>query len=275
MITLPQQDTTTDFSLVFYENPAETIKSRISFTQNVFSFLVEGYKEIYAQTPKFITGNEFALVTSSCCLMTEKRRLEERAYNSVLLFFSNEALKAFQLRYHDLISKIKAEGEGTFDVQTFPYDTYSNTFRRSLMLLIDSGGATDTELVGVKFNEIMLYLLKRYPERVVSLFNNLHIESEIKLRATVENNLFHQVTLEELAFLCNMSLSTFKRYFQHHYGTSPKRYILSKRMLLAKQLMERGERPASIYGKVGYQTLSSFAKAYKSYFGIQPHQVQD
>ena len=96
-----------------------------------------------------------------------------------------------------------------------------------------------------------------------------HIAKSIFDRPDVEN-----ISLEELAFLCNVSLSTFKRRFVKIYGSAPNKWILQKRMELAKKLLHHNEKPGEVFYKVGYENHSSFSQSFKQAFGITPKQFQ-
>jgi AraC-like DNA-binding protein len=231
--------------------------------------MIEGYKEIFnAQNPSFLSGQEFALITTPNCLMTEKKAFPEVNYQSILLFFSHEILEEFRLKYQDLIEEsMVAEYK---EIEVFKYDNYSVNFRTSLKLMISNKDLTNQELLQAKFNEIMLYLLKHNPKKVYPILSKRINNVEVRFKRTIENNLFSNLDLEELAFLSNMSLSTFKRYFKKYYHCSPQKYLQLKRLEFAKYLLEKGERPNDIYQKSGYQSLSNFIKAYKAQYGHTP-----
>jgi AraC-like DNA-binding protein len=94
-----------------------------------------------------------------------------------------------------------------------------------------------------------------------------------KFVQTVETNWMSKLSLKELAFLCNMSVSTFKREFQKHYAESPMKWFQNKRLEYAHQLLYKEQKSSSeIYLEVGYENLSSFIQAYKLKYGITPKQ---
>ena len=95
-----------------------------------------------------------------------------------------------------------------------------------------------------------------------------------QLQAAVENNLTYSVTVEELAFLCNMSLSTFKRRFARIYGTSPNKWLLQRRMQQAILLLQQQAKPSEIYFQLGYENHSSFSQSFKQAYGITPREFQ-
>jgi AraC-like DNA-binding protein len=80
------------------------------------------------------------------------------------------------------------------------------------------------------------------------------------------------LTIDELAFLCNMSVSTFKRHFSEVFHTSPKKYFIQNRMEKAKKLLQLNKRTSEIYFELGYSNLSSFSSEFKKHFGVSPKQ---
>jgi AraC-like DNA-binding protein len=78
-----------------------------------------------------------------------------------------------------------------------------------------------------------------------------------------------------LAFLCNTSVSTFKRKFFKIYGTSPQKWLTQQKMRIAANLLKHPhERPGSVYEKVGYENQSSFILAFKKQYGKTPREYQ-
>ena len=70
----------------------------------------------------------------------------------------------------------------------------------------------------VKFEELLLYLCYHYPEEMGQLkIADISI-TEIEIKKLVESHIGSNITLDELTFLCNLSLSIFKRKFIELYG---------------------------------------------------------
>ena len=55
-------------------------------------------------------------------------------------------------------------------------------------------------------------------------------------------------------------------------GTTVWDYIVTKRIMKARMLLQSGERPYDIYLKCGFKDYCSFFKAYKLKFGVSPKQ---
>ncbi|MEM9929492.1 MAG: helix-turn-helix transcriptional regulator, partial [Bacteroidota bacterium] len=79
----------------------------------------------------------------------------------------------------------------------------------------------------------------------------------------------------ELAFLCNMSLSTFKRAFARHFNTTPGKWFLEQRLAHARYLLvTQRQRPSDIFMSVGYDNLTNFIQAFRKQYGKTPKQYQ-
>ena len=71
-----------------------------------------------------------------------------------------------------------------------------------------------TSMKQIKFEELMLYLLEKYPEEILSFISPIKVDfNDVDLRKIIETNITSNLSLSDLAFLCNISLSTFKRRF--------------------------------------------------------------
>jgi len=81
----------------------------------------------------------------------------------------------------------------------------------------------------------------------------------------------HPWTLEELAREANSSRSVLAERFQHLVGSAPMQYLTQWRMVLASNLLVRSKASlARIAEDVGYQTDTSFSRAFRREFGMPP-----
>jgi len=102
-----------------------------------------------------------------------------------------------------------------------------------------------------------------------------HSDRDLLIRQVVTANTYNFISLEELAFLCYMTLSTFKRRFASLYGTSPKKWFQEKRMeKAAKMLRNSNLNLTEIHLELGYENLSSFIQSFKQVYGTTPKQYR-
>jgi AraC-like DNA-binding protein len=252
-----------------YRSSQEIAKQQIILNQNTFSFLTEGTKEVvFDNSTLSIDNSKFLLMKAGHCLMTEKLS-DVRNYRSVLLFFTNEALLKF-IRNTELNKTEKTEYKSVY---SFEYDEFIKRFVNSLLDISKLSKNIQKKLLEVKFEEIMLYITEIYGTDFLYSLTINSSDTTRKFIQTVESNQLSKLTLIELAFLCNMSISTFKREFEKHYSESPIKWFQNKRLEHAQYLINQEQKSSSeIYFEVGYENLSSFIQAYKSKYGITPKQ---
>lgn len=271
-ITLPDElniESLQPVQIFDYCSSKEITKQQIILNQNTFSFLLEGNKEVvFDNSTLSIDNSKFLIMKSGHCLMTEKLSNTQN-YRSVLLFFSNEILLKF-IRENGLNRNKLSEYKSVY---SFKYDEFIQRFINSLLDISILTKDVQKKLIEVKFKEIMLYLIAIYGTEFLHSLSEKSNDASQKFIQTVETNWMNKLSLNELAFLCNMSLSTFKREFEKHYTESPKKWFQNKRLEYAHHLLYKEQKSASeIYVEVGYESLSSFIQAYKSKYGITPKQ---
>lgn len=271
IITLPDQlnlAPSASVQVVDYHTSREVSKQKIILNKNTFSFLMEGAKEVVFENSSLsIDNSKFLILKSGHCLMTEKLSATSN-YRSVLLFFSTEMILKF-IRKLENINKIESSTYPS--VCAFSYDPFIKRFVNSLLDISQLSTPIKSKLLEVKFEEIMLYLMEKYgTDFLYSLITNSNDVIQKFIR-TIESNQWSRLTLKELAFLCDMSVSSFKREFEKHYSESPIKWFQNKRLEYAYHLLHHEHKSASeIYFEVGYENLSSFVQAFKSKYGVTP-----
>ena len=77
---------------------------------------------------------------------------------------------------------------------------------------------------------------------------------------------------EYLHTLCNISDTYFRKIFISIFGLSPKQYIINRRMVQAKNIIDSGEYNTiyEVSEAVGYTDALYFGKLFKKHYGIPP-----
>ena len=258
-------------ALWLYNSTQSCIKAQVMMKKNLFSFLLEGEKTVHRPgDPIRIGAGQFLLVAGGNCLMTEKLSANGR-YRSLLFFFDDGLLTDFFLKYPALAG----QAGGGEPMVRFETDAFIGNFLHSLELLLQQPPPSQGALQQLKLEELLLYLAGKYPQQLQTLRRPPRGDSgDEQLKAAVEGNLNHAITVEELAFICNMSLSTFNRRFTRLYGTTPNKWLLQRRMEQAAALLNGREKPSEVYLKVGYENHSSFTQSFKQVYGVTPSAFQ-
>jgi AraC family transcriptional regulator len=104
----------------------------------------------------------------------------------------------------------------------------------------------------------------------------LETRKEILLRLKIakqymDDQFLNIEEINQIAAVCNMSEFHFYRSFKQAFGITPYQYLLSKRLIVAKDLVGRGE--LSVTGIAAYcnfPDVFTFSKAFKRRFGVAP-----
>jgi AraC-like DNA-binding protein len=275
IITLPDElnlNSSLSICVYDYESTKEISKQQILLNKNTFSFLQEGKKEVFFDNSSFaIDNSQFLLMKSGHCLMTEKLSNIADYYRSILFFFSNEDVLKF-IRKFELNP---TESSKLYSTYSFNYDSFIKRFADSLLDISKLSTAIQKNILDAKFEEIMLYLVEfKGVSFLYSIITNSYNHSQ-RFIQTIESNQLNKLTIKELSFLSNMSVSTFKREFEKHFQSSPSKWFQEKRLEYSAFLLkDKSKRPSDIYEEIGYENLSNFIQAFKVKFGTTPKQYQ-
>ena len=135
------------------------------------------------------------------------------------------------------------------------------------------------DMVALKIRELISLLLSQGIHHKLSnvqqLLNQLFVPSQPKLQAVVKAHLFTPLKVEELAFLCHMSESTFNRKFKQTFGTTVNKYFISKRLEKAEQLIKATDKSLTeIALDCGFEEISYFSRAFKQHFNMSPSHMR-
>ena len=86
----------------------------------------------------------------------------------------------------------------------------------------------------------------------------------------LNSNITNDMTLESICENFFISKSQLNRKFRRMIGSTVWEYITSKRLILAKDLLNHGETPTTVYTKCGFNDYTSFYRAYKAKFSVSP-----
>lgn len=93
--------------------------------------------------------------------------------------------------------------------------------------------------------------------------------------AHIENHLFEEVSLKQLAKQALLSEYTFHRFFTYLTGYSFSTYLRNRRLSEAVELLRKGHSIDEISELCGYANRSAFNRAFSKFHGITPSQAKD
>ncbi|MBO6516009.1 MAG: helix-turn-helix transcriptional regulator [Bacteroidia bacterium] len=132
--------------------------------------------------------------------------------------------------------------------------------------------ALNEDILSAKLKEIVLLLLQtQESSNLNAIARSLFSNRTFSFEEVIEANLYEPLNLTRLAGMTNNSLASFKRKFKKIYNDSPANYIRQKKLERGKKLLIHSQKSISeICYECGYSDPSSFARSFKSLYGISP-----
>ena len=141
-----------------------------------------------------------------------------------------------------------------------------------LLFYFENPSLINEDILILKLKEIILLLSQtQNSESIQVILSQLFSPTTYTFKQIIEANLFSQLTIEELAQLNNLSVSSFKREFAKIYNDTPANYIKVKKLEKAAQLLQvSDQRITEIAFDCGFNDLANFTKSFTSKYNISP-----
>ena len=205
------------------------------------------------------------------CFIARKNRLAKykidagkEGFEPIAFCFDEAFLKAYQKKH-------QPQSKGFTPKDTFIKISETNlllNFIHSIKPYYTAPYKIDKDFEEVKYEELLLILLKYQPELAGLLFD-FGIPAKIDLEEFMQKNFTFNVSLKRFAFLTGRSISAFKRDFFTLFSDTPSHWLVQRRLEEAYFLIsQKAQRPCEIYLDLGFEALSHFSAAFKKQFGL-------
>lgn len=128
------------------------------------------------------------------------------------------------------------------------------------------------QINGCKLLQIFFELLE-----ILNESKKTTISSEKKLNSNlllairyINDNICHQFSINELAKVSNISISTLERNFWNFLGMPPSEYIKQRRLGTAMEALNNGKSVTEACFNSGFSDCSKFISLFKENFGMTP-----
>jgi AraC-like DNA-binding protein len=257
-----------------YKSGQDSVKNRIILNQNMINVLVSGTKTVVYPGATAVVNSGELVVLSAGNVLTSELLTGGQQFSSILFYFSNAVLNRFLIKYDHLLQTAN-HVNSKLPFLIFKQNNFIKHFIASIQELTNAESKITAEVKLIKIEELLLYLLQLDPGRFSAIQIITKDKEQLQIKKVVETHVGQYITVDELAFLCHMSTSTFKRRFSEIYHTSPQKWLLTRKLEIAAELLKfTDESPSGTYMKVGYQNHSSFSEAFRNHFGNTPSEYQ-
>lgn len=129
----------------------------------------------------------------------------------------------------------------------------------------------------LRLSALMIQVVAELLRGRAGLSNELgaHIPALERAAGYVHKHLDEELSVQELADICELSVSHFRQLFAKHYGRSPRDYIRLARVGKAKGLMIGSQMSLTeIARRTGFSTVHNLSRAFRALEGIAPSQYR-
>nr|WKN37508.1 helix-turn-helix transcriptional regulator [Tunicatimonas sp. TK19036] len=175
------------------------------------------------------------------------------------------------LYQHELPSFVKPSERKSFIRKVVPDDTVQK-FVESLYFYFDHPSLVSDDLLELKVKELILLLVQtKNATSIERLFAELFTPREVTIQEVVQQHLFSDISVEDLARLAHTSVSTFNRQFQNLFQSTPANYIKTKRLERARELLAVSTfTVGEIAFQTGFHDVAHFSRSFKAAYGTSP-----
>lgn len=163
-----------------------------------------------------------------------------------------------------------------YNLKQVQIDRLLENYKESINILLDNPELADDSIVKTKLKEFVLLISKSEdaPSQL-DFLAALFQPKEVEFKNTIQHNLYANLSLDELAALCHLSTSSFKRKFNEVFEESPKKYIARKKIEKAAELLKSKDiRVSEIAYQVGFDSLATFSRNFSATYGQSPSEYR-
>jgi len=159
-----------------------------------------------------------------------------------------------------------------YDVKQVVINELLENFKQSINILLDNPELADDSIIETKLKEFIMLMTKSQDIRDQGQFlSNLFSPLNFSFKSAIHQNLYTNLSLDEIARLCHMSTSSFKRKFDKVFDESPQKYITRKKIERAAQLLRFSQdRISDIAYDVGFDSVATFNRNFLNILGKSP-----
>ena len=257
-----------------YQHQQDSVKNiYLSIEEIFYVHVIEGEIRFQSsnETIHIKKGNS-AVINIGPYIMSESLSVNNR-FKAYILFLPNTILEQFYNRDYNIKVNPTAN-EDLSNILLIEKCLILKSFIDTISLLFKGNyeSRKNTNLIDLKTKELMYYL--RYNSLSQDVYNMLYpsINNDFSFKKTIESHYLSNLNIIEIAFLCNMSLSNFKRKFKNVYKTTPSKWIKDKKLEYAQELMKTKKyKVKEIAYKSGFNNPTTFSRLFKSKYGFLPN----
>jgi AraC family transcriptional regulator, exoenzyme S synthesis regulatory protein ExsA len=259
---------------VEYTCMREETKFGIWSDNNYFAFISSGkkmWRSIYHSYE--VTEGDIIFVKKGANLT---HQFFDDEFCAIFMFIPDDFIKAFLKKNTALLDASQKDLSAQDSVLRIPQDQLLEHYYHSIQSYLSLAEKPNEKLMTLKFEELLLSLFSNKKHlHLTDYFISLCQSQEHHMSRVMEENFAYNLKLENYAQLCHMSLSAFKKSFNHYYHTTPASWLKNKKLDLAlHQVLTSNLSINQISFECGFEDTSHFIRVFKQKNHLTPLQYR-
>ncbi len=243
-----------------------------------YLFAVKGKSKLFSVTESvnLDTGQGVLMKCGNYLNSWHESELEDEEYEAIGIHLYPEIIN--HVYKNDIPEFLKnAQNLNQKSITQIKTDQLVEKFIENLQFYFENPELVDEEITILKVKELILILDKTDTTGDVrNVLRDLFNPVEYEFKEVINRHVYDNITIDELATLCNLSVSSFKRKFSELYNESPAKYLKLKKLQKASDLLKTtNKRVTDICFDSGFNDITHFSKSFTAYYGVSPTEFRD
>lgn len=241
------------------------------------AYIQQGSQEIYSPTKKIVANdNESILMKCGNYIANFKDISPTSQFKSVVFHLDPESIrKVFGDKDLGFL-KIDRTNIAKSPALKIDRSELLDSFVKSMEPYFNKPELANDHLLATKLQELVYILSDSGNNSLATqIIGTLYTPEEIAFDEIIEANMYHNLSIAEIAHISNRSESTFKRDFKKWYNDSPSKYFKAKRLEKAADLLTSSTLQINeIAWECGFESAAHFSDSFHQYFEKSPKEYR-
>jgi AraC family transcriptional regulator, exoenzyme S synthesis regulatory protein ExsA len=195
---------------------------------------------------------------------------------AIFIFIPDDFIQSFLRKNEALLNTGQKDLSAQDSILAIDRDELLENYCRSIQSYLSLSKKPNEQLLRLKFEELLFSLFSNKKHKhLIDYFISLCQDQQYHMSRAMEQNFAYNLTLENYARLCHMSLSAFKKSFKQYYNTTPAVWLKDKKLDLARhQVITSDLNIHQVSFECGFEDVSHFIRVFKQKYHLTPLQYR-
>ncbi len=257
--------------IVNYNCPQMTEWANLYTHLNHFIYTIQGERRV-VRPEKTINAKEGSLFFLRKSAF-QQGKFHDEAWKVVVFAVDDSYLRAFVNEFRSRLNIKNKPGRVTRELlwEINANSTLESYFNGLLPYFVQNPPPNEA-LLELKMKELIFNIfLDGSNDDLLSYINSVVTDRHADFAEVMELNFMYNLSLPDFAKLTNRSLTNFKKEFAEVFGTTPGKWLLTKRLELACDQLTSSHNPVhQIASESGFESITHFNRVFKEKLSMTP-----